>query len=376
MGRKIKVLIVVGSLGVGGNELFVMNILRAINYEKFSIDLLVYDKTRLDFYDEAIGYGCKIFLCRKQSNMAGRMAEVYRCIKKEGPYDAIHVNSCSFKGLLTGTVPAKIARTSNVIAHSHNSGNFSSKWLDRVFRLLLKSILENSINVGLSCSDLAGRSKYTERFMMSKRYNIIHNAIFIDQYRYHESYRKRIRKQYCIEEKVVVGNVGRLVKQKNQRFLIELLPDLINRNKNFLLMIIGDGELEQELKSLVHIKGLENYVLFTGNITNVNEFYSAMDVFVMSSEFEGFPFTAVEAQANGLKCILSDHITQMTNISGDVAYVSLRDKKEWEDKICEAAVSRSEEKKTDYVINQYDLRKEIKVIEEYYQNTYIPENNK
>ena len=66
----------------------------------------------------------------------------------------------------------------------------------------------------------------------------------------------------------------------------------------------------------------------------------------------------------------------MTNISGDVAYVSLRDKKEWEDKICEAAVSRSEEKKTDYVINQYDLRKEIKVIEEYYQNTYIPENNK
>ena len=153
---------------------------------------------------------------------------------------------------------------------------------------------------------------------------------FIDQYRYHESYRKRIRKQYCIEEKVVVGNVGRLVKQKNQRFLIELLPDLINRNKNFLLMIIGDGELEQELKSLVHIKGLENYVLFTGNITNVNEFYSAMDVFVMSSEFEGFPFTAVEAQANGLKCILSDHITQMTNISGDVAYVSLRDKKEWE----------------------------------------------
>ena len=97
MGRKIKVLIIVGSLGVGGNELFVMNILRTINYEKFSIDLLVYDRTRLDFYDEAIGYGCKIFLCRKQSNMAGRMAEVYRCIKKEGPYDAIHVNSFSFK---------------------------------------------------------------------------------------------------------------------------------------------------------------------------------------------------------------------------------------------------------------------------------------
>lgn len=367
MMQKVKVLIIVGSLGIGGNEIFVMNILRSIDYKKFLIDLLIFDGKRLDFYNEVIGYGCKVYICDKTNSTIERMFWVLKFIKNNNQYDTVHVNSCSFKGLLCGTIPAKIVGIKKVIAHSHNSGEPKGNVLDKTLRIFLKILLEYSISLGLSCSDLAGESKYRKKFIASNRYHIVHNAIEVEKYEYNSVFREKIRKHYNIEDRIVIGNVGRLAHQKNQEFLIKIMPYLLCKNDKYFLLIIGGGELEEKLKKLALELEIENNVLFTGSINNVNQYYSAMDVFAMPSLFEGFPFTVIEAQVNGLKCVLSDDITHMANISGDVIFLPLNNEKKWYETLTLYSQSRSDKEKTKSVIDSYDLNQNIKLIEEYYQ---------
>ena len=141
------------------------------------------------------------------------------------------------------------------------------------------------------------------------KYTVFNNAIELDKFVYNEQIRNRIRKQYHIEDKYVIGHVGRFCYQKNHDFLIDIFEKVHEREKDSVLLLIGEGELEDEIKAKVHRLGLDECVIFAGTCNNVNEMYQAMDVFVLPSRYEGLPVVGVEAQAAGVPCLFSSNIT-------------------------------------------------------------------
>lgn len=367
--KKRKVLEIVNSLGIGGNPIFVMNFFRIINQKEFEVDFLIFDDSKMDFYQEVLDTGGKVFICpsSNRKNILRQMKYVYYFLKNH-KYDVVHCHNCSFMGILRGTLPAKLAKNIIVISHSHSVGTPKQNVFDDFIRWILKVCVGWTVDYGLACSDLAGESKYTKQFMKTNHYGIIHNAVYVEKFLFDSKARNRIRDQYQIGNKLLIGNIGRLAEVKNQRFLLEIYFRILQKNKKFILIIIGGGELEDELKKYATDLGIIEHVIFTGMVNNANEYYSAMDVFVMPSLFEGLPFTAVEAQVNGLKCVMADTMTQMVNISGDVKFLSLRDSVEiWADQILEQAQNRSKDEKVEKVCKEYDIKLEVKNLERYYR---------
>ncbi len=373
MEHKIKVLISVGSLGIGGNEIFVMNFYRHINKNNIQMDFITYDEKRLDFKNEIEKQGGKIYIVKvhqknKFIKLLAQMKQVKTVLKKNH-YNIIHCHSCSFVGLFRGALPGFLTKGTKVITHSHNPGMPKNTVIDEIERYILKAFLSFIVDMGFSCSDYAGESKYTKHFMNSERYQIIHNAIETENYIYDEAKRIDIRNRHNLNGCFVVGNVGRLAEQKNQIFLLEIFKEIYAVNHNSRLVIIGGGELENQLKEKAKEYGIAEKVIFTGSITNVADYYSAMDVFVMPSLYEGLPFTAIEAQVNGLKCVISDSVTKMTDATGDTQFVSLsRSAKEWAKVILKTGESRSTKEKTASVLKNYNICNEAIRLEDLYRN--------
>lgn len=370
--KKKKILMTATSMGIGGTETFVTNVLKCIDLDKFQIDFYIYDGSRMEHANEVAARNGKIFV--SPVNNEGNFITIREVLSlkrflKTHYYDIVHCNECSFIGLLKGTIAAKLNRNSIVISHSHNTGQPKKTFTDQFLRFLFKVILEWSIDYGFSCSDLAGESKYTKRFMESEKYIVIHNAINTKKYVFNKIYRMEIRKKYNLRENdFVVGNVGRLAEAKNQAFLLDIMAALLKKKKAYL-MIVGGGELKQLLKEKAQKLGILENVIFVGASQEAEKYYSAMDLLVMPSLFEGFPYTAVEAQANGLKCIMSDEITKMVNISGDVEFIGLSESVDiWVDTILKMEGTRSEIEKTNIVLRDYELQNEIKRLERIYQN--------
>lgn len=368
----IKVLQSVSSLGIGGNELSVMNFFRNIDKSKFQVDFLIYDE-RLEFAEEVKAAGAKIYLCpqKKTNKLLGVFREAkfaYQTLK-ENDYDIIHCNGCSFVNIMRAAIPAKLVGNIKIIAHGHSVGKVKKNPVERVVYAVLRGILSACVHLGFSCSDLAAQSKYTRRFINSDKHVMIRNAIAVEKYCFDQKNRDDIRSQYGLENKMVIGHVGRLSEEKNQSFLLDVLADLRGKRDDVALLLVGGGAMMDELRQKAARLGIEKDVVFTDSVFDAERYYSAMDVLAMPSLYEGLPFTAIEAQVNGLKCVFSDGITKSANISGDVQYASLSDGTDvWAEKICQCAESRSEKEKNRFVTEQYDIQKETLRLQEIYQS--------
>ena len=366
----IKVLQSVSSLGIGGNELSVMNFFRNIDKSQFQVDFLIYDE-RMEFAEEVKAAGAKIYLCpQKPGNKLVsliREAKFAYQVIKEHDYDIVHCNGCSFVNIMRAAVPAKLAGKIKIIAHGHSVGKTNKNPLEKMVYGILRGILSSCVDLGFSCSDLAAQSKYTQKFIKSKKHFMIRNAIAVEKYLFREENRTELRKQYGLENKMVIGHVGRLSEEKNQSFLLDVLKNIRSKRDDAALLLVGGGAMMDTLKEKAKQLGIEKDVVFTDSVFDAQRYYSAMDVFAMPSLYEGLPFTAIEAQVNGLKCVFSDGITKTANISGDVQYASLSDSLDtWADMICQSAESRSENTKT--VVEQYNIKNETLRLQEIYQS--------
>ncbi|MCD2502357.1 glycosyltransferase [Clostridium sp. NSJ-145] len=370
--KKIRVLQSVGSLGVGGNEIFVMNFFRNIDKEKFQVDFVIYDDRKMDFYDEVIAAGSKVYICK--SNMDNKYLNFLYTIKKvikilrNNKYDIIHCHSCSFIGIFKGAIAGNLVKGTKVISHSHNPGMPKNTFTDEIIRNVSKKYLSRIVDFGFACSDIAGESKYTDKFIKSSKYAIINNAIEVNKFIFNENIRNEMRKKYDISNnEVVIGNIGRLEIQKNQEFLLKIFAEIQNKNSLAKLIIIGEGSLEESLKKCAIKNRIEENVIFAGKVSNPEKYYHMMDTFVLTSFYEGFPFVMVESQVNGLPAVVSNAITKSVNILGNVEFVSLDDSVEiWADKILKNCREIESVVCNNYIYEEYDLKYQAKKLEKYY----------
>ena len=246
------------------------------------------------------------------------------------------------------------------IIHAHNSGNETSK-LRGIFHYLNKTRLSQYATDYWSCSMVASEYFYNENIINSPKHHIINNAIQTKDYAFDEAVRNEIRKEYKLEDKYVIGHVGRFQYQKNHEFLVDVFNEYLKLDDNAVLMLVGQGEGEKVIREKVVNLGITDKVMFMGVRSDVNKLLQAMDIFVLPSHFEGLPLVLVEAQSAGLPCYGSkDVITKESDVTGNIEFISLDDgDKKWAQIIYDNKKSDDRNKYTQLVIDAvFDINTE------------------
>lgn len=288
----------------GGVESVIMNYYRKINKEHIQFDFLCNTEV-VAYEDEIKSLGGKIYRITARSKDRKKykndMEKFFKEHAKE--YSAIWVNVCSLANIDYLKYAKKYGIRKRII-HSHNSKNMDSI-LRGALHLVNRFLVQEYATDFWACSKKAGKWFYGFIIRHSDKYLIINNAIDTKEYAYNPEIREEYRKKLNLEGKVVIGNIGRLHFQKNQTFLLKIFNEICENHKNTHLLIVGQGEEEENLKKEAKELGIIDKVSFLGVREDVSNIIQAMDIFIFPSLFEGLPVVLLEVQASGLLCFVS-----------------------------------------------------------------------
>lgn len=324
---------------LGGTESFIINFWRNFNKNVISVDFIKL-KESICFEEEILKENSRIIsLPERRRNPIKYFFAVYKLLKDQPEYDIIHVhlNSCSS---IEPIIAAKLCGK-KVFVHSHST-MLNKRIITRILHQINKKIMNNVVDVRLTCSKKAGHWMFGNH-----DYMVIKNAIPLKEYLYNINIRQEVRQQLGLEDKFVVGHVGRFTSIKNHGFLIDIFKRIQDKNKNAVLLLVGDGELRSEIENKILQLGLTEHVIITGARTDVSQLLQAMDVFVFPSSFEGLGIVTIEAQAAGLPCIVSDSLPSEAFITDLIRAVSLEESSnKWAEIILE--YSKNSKRKNTY----------------------------
>lgn len=312
----IRVLQVVPNMHAAGLETLIMNMYRNIDREKIQFDFLVHYEQR-NFYDDEIeSLGGKIYRLsfREDKNIIKYLKDLDSFFSEHSEYKIIHGHMES-----TACFYLKVAKKYNVpirILHSHNTST-EKNLKGSIKRQLLKLSTRNA-NKYFACSVAAGKFLYG-----NKKFEIINNAVDAERFSFDLEERKIIRKELNIDDYFVFGHVGRFNTQKNHKFLLQVFSEFLKTKPNSRLLLVGEGELENEIKTEINELGIVDHVLLLGVRKDVNRIYQALDIFLLPSLFEGLPVVGIESQASGTISVVSDTITDELKVTDLVSFLPL-----------------------------------------------------
>lgn len=367
MGEPIRVLHIVGNMSAGGMESLIMNWYRNIDRDKIQFDFLVHSKSEAFYESEIIAFGGKVYhLSFSDDKKALKyIQDLNGFFNTHKEYKIVHGHHAAFGCFYLSA--AKNAGVPFRIAHSHN-GDFS-RTLRGVIVHLLSRCYKYPSNIKFACSAVAGN------YMFGKNatFSIINNGIDTQRFAFSEADREMMRECLGINGKTVLVHVGRFHDQKNHTFLIDVFEEVHTRINDSVLLLIGTGPLQTEIKTKVDSKGLSESVMFLNNRNDVEKILCASDVFVFPSLYEGLPLTLVEAQASGLPIICSDKITAETKLADHYYSLSLNDSAHrWADEVIKVLTIQYD-RKLEYlqVKNQgYDTHDVATRMQKIYEDMY------
>ena len=314
----------------GGQEKFLQYLISDIDPE-IDIDVITpYFCDNQAFIDLVQSRGGKVFEMHQDFNPGQSRRALYKPLLlflKEKQYDIAHIHSGSVSVLAYAAKAATKAGVKKVIVHSHSTGIRSLKHF--CVKTLYGQVIKYNATDFLACSYQAGEMKYPAS-VLKKKLVIINNGIQIDAYKRNDEIRAKQRALLGIsQETYVIGHVGRFTYQKNHKYLVEVFYQINQQIPNSCLLLVGEGELMEETKKQVNDLHLEQSVIFTGSVDNVQDYYQAMDVFLFPSNFEGLGYVLLEAQAVGLPCIASKAVPEDVILSETAEIIDLAEKKKW-----------------------------------------------
>lgn len=327
MEKPVRVLHVLGGLSLGGAESRIMDLYRCMDRERVQFDFLVHQSVtgeRIpEFYDKEVKeLGGEIYLLPK---FKGYNYFAYRKAVRE--FFAGHHNFRVVQGHMTSTASIYLPEAAKAgipvrIAHARSAG--VDKGIKGMVTRLLRIPLLGEADYCFACSGEAGKSVFGKKWESSPKALVIPNAVDARKFVYRKEVRDAVRKEWNLEDRFIIGHVGRFHYAKNHEFLLEVFAALQNglkeRGMKAALMLLGEGPGMDAARQQAVQLGIVEEVLFMGNQKEVWKYYQAMDYFVFPSRFEGLPGTVVEAQAAGLKCLISDRITPEAGFTGLAVY--------------------------------------------------------
>lgn len=346
-----------------------MNIYNNIDREKVQFDFVVTPEERKDLYEQVEKMGGRIFVCPKYT---GKNHFAYckwwdSFFKEHLEYHVIHGHVRS-----TASIYLEIAKKNGLvtIAHSHSTSNGSG--VSAIVKDMLQLPIRHTADYLFACSDKAGKWLYGEKATKQPNYRMIPNGVDLRRFAFCEEKRQQMRQGLGIaEDTFVLGHIGRITVPKNHQFLVELFAEYHKENPNSKLLLVGDGELFETVQQQCTQLGISDVVIMVGSKTNTEDYYQAMDVFVFPSLWEGLGIVAIEAQANGLTCLVSENVPKEAILTENTKALSLQSKDAWMDELKKVPVGERMQTKNNS-IQQYD----ICTIADWLQQFYLEQHEK
>lgn len=312
----------------GGKEAYIMNMFRAFDKTRYAFSFIACDKV-IAYEEEIFAAGARILWVPPRCDGLLAYRKALHQLFKKNHFDVLWANKTS----LSSCEILEIAKKHGVpvrIVHSHCSSNMGGK-LTWILHQINKRLVGNWANVRFACSDTAAAY-----FFGRKSVQLMKNGIDVDRFRFQPEVRYRIRVQLGLDDCLVIGHVGRFGVEKNHQKLISIFHELKKQRQDVRLLLCGDGEKRADIETQVRELDLQDSVMFLGVIDNVHEILQAMDLLVMPSLFEGLPFTLLEAQAAGLRCVVSDTVSRESDLLEGNEFLPLSlEERIWAQKILE-----------------------------------------
>lgn len=327
----------VDDIGMGGVFSLVKNIIkhRPSNVE---IDIAAIESfEKKENVAELKKNGCSVYYVGfSKGKIVKQLAIFFNLIKllKKNKYTCVHIHSDVSYKLLVSALASKVAGVKKIVLHSHAAGVDGQH---RMFKLIChkfcRRFLKLLADVYLSCSDLAAKWMFPN--INQSKIMIVKNGIDLESFKFNLKTRESVRNKMSFEQSFVVGHVGRFAYQKNHDYLVDVFERLRKKIPNARLLLVGIGELQDEIIRKVTQKGLADSVVFYGMSNDIASLMMAMDAFVLPSHFEGLPIVGVEAQAAGLPVFFSDCITETAALTANVAFLPITQESmdEWVDAV-------------------------------------------
>lgn len=349
----------------GGIETYLDKIWTNIDKKEFHFDFADEHGGRTFFRDKFEKMGSTFYDITPRRVSLLKNTEEWRNILQSVRPDILHCHLNTMSYIAPAVIALKLGI--HVVVHSRSAGSVKKLFV-RFRHYINRMRLRRKKITRLAVSTEAGNWL----FGSNAEYTVINNGIDIMKFSYCEEGRIKVRTELGLSPRtLVIGNVGALIPAKNQEQLLDIYRAVSQQKKDSVLIIAGEGYLRPNLEEKAAQLGISDKVIFLGNRSDMRDVYSAADVFVMPSAFEGFPNAALEAQTSGLPCVLSDIITKEVNM-GACRYKSLSDESSaWASAILEVAADATEENRAELwrVIDSkgYSKEKELERLSSIYK---------
>lgn len=370
----IKVLHIMAGADAGGISSVVLNYYKFIDRKIFKFDLLITTDTDGINGKKMKDLGASVFKTKLKSVDRKKFEEDIELLIKKNGYDVVHVHENE-----TSWVALRVAEKCGVkcrIAHAHTAGNKAkslSNFVKRGIGFFLNSYYSTLM---IACGKKAGDYIFGHINMLRNKSVVLPNAIDVGLYRYNKQIRREIREQLGLEQKFVIGFVGRISPEKNIVYAVDIFKRIKEKISNAVFVIVGDGIEMKALKEKILHERLDNDIICLGKKENVNQLMQAFDIFLLPSLYEGFPVVAVEAMASGLPVLMSDRITDELSFGSAVRYLPLDKLNDWADAAEEFIIDEDRDKRINEVLdNGLDIRHTVGILQDIYMK-FIPQNRK
>lgn len=367
MADPARVLNVLGTTNLGGAESRVMELYRALDRDKVQFDFLVHTGKDGQYSEEIRRLGGRIYSVPRfrMLNLLSYKKALRKFFREHHEFAAVHGHMTS-----TASIYLPIAKKAGIpvtIAHARSAG--VSPGLKGLATRMLRYPLKYRADYCFTCSAEAAEQVYGKKWVEEGNVWTIPNAIDAQRFVFDVAVRAQVREELELGDKFVVGHVGRFGFMKNHTFLIDIFAELCKMRDDAVLVLIGKGELEGQIREKVSSLGLSDKVRFLGNRFDVERYYQAFDYFVFPSTFEGLPGSVAEAQASGLCCLVSDKVTREVALTGRVTFKGIEEPAaNWAGEIMRNAKAALERKDMRAAIadSGFDVRGQAAAMEAFY----------
>lgn len=356
-----------GIMGQGGIESFMMNYYRHIDRNKIQIDFVVHGFEKGYYDDEINTMGGIIYnIPVKSKNYIGNILAL-RKIFNSKKYKIVHSHLDAMSAITLKT--AKQCGVPIRIAHSHNTDYLTRNIIKVQLNEIARKNIKKYATHLFACSEDAGRWLFGDKPVKNGEVSIINNAIDLDAYKFDKNIRMNIREKLNIGTGLVIGHIGRFDNQKNHTFLLKIFKEIVKKEPNAKLILVGDGHLKENILAEISELKLKDNVILMGTRSDIPELLSAMDLFLFPSLFEGLGMVLIEAQANGLKCITSSNVPKQVNQTELVSFLPLlAGEKKWANYIMSLNDNREVKENVFKIltVSGYNINYEAKILEKKY----------
>lgn len=357
----IRVLQIVDHMGLGGMQAFIMNVYCNIDRSKIQFDFLVHKSEGNTFQEQIYSLGGKMYSvpARNQGLIKNRRA-LDKFFKEHPEYKIVHQHESS----LSYIEPLIAAKNNGVpirVIHSHST-RMGNSIIHKFLHLINAKRIHRIATHYLACGELAGKWFYnTSR--VKDNFTVVINGIRIKDFEFNEDTRIKVREELGLSDEIAICHIGRFDWVKNHIFLIDIYKEIEKKVPNSKLILVGQGVLMDKIKQKVNLLGLGEKVFFLGLRNDINRIVQAVDAVLLPSIYEGFPVTAIEAQAAGLPFFMSDTVSREAMIKKNSYAISLNlSAEEWAKYILE----HLERYQDNTLMKGFDIAETVKVVTSIY----------